>query len=278
MVPREPPHRSGLLVMDDGQSVYWEERGNPDGVAALYLHGGPGSGLGAGGYAAALDPARFRVIGLDQRGCGRSTPLADDPAHDLEANTTQRLLADIETLRTRLGVEAWVVNGVSWGSTLALAYAQAHPDRVLGMVLMAVTTTSRAEVDWITEGVGTIYPEAWDRLARHAEAAGVGYTRGQGRLVEVYARLLREPSAEVRGAAAAAWSEWEDAHVAIGAGRRERDARRQDPALTAIFATLVTHYWAHDGFLDPPILARTDTIAHIPATLVHGRRMSADPS
>jgi proline iminopeptidase len=268
--PRSDVHRSGSLTLD-GQSVYWEEAGVPDGIPALYLHGGPGSTLGTGAYREKLDPERFRIIGFEQRGCGRSTPLANDPRHDLDGNTTPRLIADIEALRMHLEVDAWVLNGVSWGSTLGLAYAQARPDRVLGIVLMAVTTTSRAEVDWITEGVGAIYPEAWDRLADHAERAGIGFRRYDDRLVAAYARLVRHPDATVRAEAASAWGEWEDTHVAIGAGGFRRDPRWDDPVFTEVFTTLVTHYWSHDGFLDPPILDRMDEIAHLPATLIHGR-------
>ena len=268
--PRSEPHRSGLLDLD-GQSVYWEESGNPDGIPALYLHGGPGGGLGEGGYRTKLDPERFRIIGFDQRGCGRSTPLAHDPSHDLDGNTTQRLIADIEVLRSHLGVDVWLLNGVSWGSTLALAYAQAHPERVLGIVLMAVTTTSRAEVDWVTEGVGMIYPEAWERLARHAEDAGIGYHRYDERLVTAYARLMRSPDPAVRTAAADAWADWEDTHVSIGAGGFHRNPRWDDPTLAAVITTLVTHYWSRDAFLDPPILDRVSEIAHLPAILIHGR-------
>jgi proline iminopeptidase len=264
-------------VLDDGQSIYWEEAGTSSGVPALYLHGGPGSGLGRRGYLTKLDPERFRILALDQRGCGRSTPLADDPRHDLDHNTTQRLILDIEELRVHLDIDAWVLNGVSWGSTLALAYAQAHPDRVLGIVLMAVTSTSRAEVDWITEGVGAIFPEGWDRLAGHAERAGIGYHRRGSRLVDAYAHLLRDPDPSVRAAAAATWAEWEDTHVAIGAGGFRRDPRWDDPSFTEIFTTLVTHYWSHDAFLDPPILERIDEIAHIPAVLVHGRLDVSSP-
>jgi proline iminopeptidase len=246
--------------------VYWEESGASDGIPALYLHGGPGSGLGSGGYVDRFDPTRYRVIGLEQRGCGRSVPCADHPEHDLAANTTTRLIADIDLLRTHLGVDAWVLNGVSWGSTLALAYAQAHPDRVLGIVLMAVTTTARAEVDWITETVGALYPEAWERLAAFAESAGIGYRRGEGRVVDAYAQLLRSPA--TRDAAARAWMAWEDAHVAIGSGSGSRpvDAQRD-----LVIAILVTHYWSHDAFLDPPILARMGALAHIPGYLIHGR-------
>src|SRR5262249_3383231 len=161
----------------------------------LYLHGGPGGTLGSGSYRTKLDPARFRVIALDQRGCGRSRPHVTTAGYDLGQNTPAPLGSDLELVRRDRGVEPWLVNGVAWGSTLALAYAQAHPERVLGVVLMAVTTTSRFEVDWITETVGAVFPEAWDRLASHAEAAGIGYRRGRDRLVEAYATLLRSPAA-----------------------------------------------------------------------------------
>jgi proline iminopeptidase len=167
---------SGLLSVGGGHEIYWEESGNPDGIPAVYLHGGPGGALNQGGYRTKLDPSRFRIIGLDQRGCGRSTPRVTAPGYDLSQNTTSVLIDDIEKLREHLHVDRWLVNGVSWGSTLALAYAQTHPERVSGIVLLAVTTTSRFEVDWITETVGAIFPEAWDRLAGHAEQAALRTT------------------------------------------------------------------------------------------------------
>jgi proline iminopeptidase len=181
---------SGLLGVGGGHEIYWEESGRADGIPAIYLHGGPGGTLGTGNYRTKFDPSLFRIVALDQRGCGLSTPHVTAQGYDLGANTTARLVGDIEQLREHLGVDRWLVNGVSWGSTLALAYAQAHPERVLGVVLMAVTTTDRFQVDWITETVGAIFPEAWDRLAGYAEAAGVGYCRGRGRLVEAYALPL----------------------------------------------------------------------------------------
>jgi proline iminopeptidase len=171
-----------MLNVGDGNEIYWEEWGSPEGVPAVYLHGGPGGGLRTSRYRNRFDLTRIRVVGFDQRGCGRSTPHVSDPSVSLTDNTTAHLVRDIERLREHLGIEAWIVNGVSWGSTLALAYAQAHPDRVLGIVLFAVTTSSRREVDWITEGVGMVFPEAWDRFASHAENAGTGYRRGHGRL------------------------------------------------------------------------------------------------
>ncbi len=269
---------SGLLDVGGGHSVYWEESGSDRGVPALYLHGGPGGTLRDGSYRGVFDPAGTRVVGLDQRGCGRSEPHVTSPGYDLDGNTTAALIADIELLRAHLRIERWLVNGISWGSTLALAYAQAHPDRVSGIVLCAVTTTDRFQVDWITETVGAIFPEAWDRLATHAEQAEIGYRRGDGRLVEAFAQLMRDPDPQVRDAAGRAWVDWEDHHVSIGTGGVKRDAGWKDAEFRNGFATLVTHYWSHDAFLDPPVLERMHLLAHIPATLIHGRGDVSGPA
>ena len=270
MHPPLAPFDSGWLSRPGDVRLYWETSGNPEGRPALYLHGGPGSGLGNGGYRRRFDPARHLVVGLDQRGCGRSTPWAIDDLDRLDDNTTPTLVADIEALRTHLGIDTWLVHGVSWGSTLALAYALAHPDRVAALVLTAVTTGSREEIDWITEGVGRVFPEAWERFAT---------TTPQGvRVVEHYARLLRDADPVVRSAAADAWDTWESTHVSLDprwepgplhAGARER----------ANFATLVTHYWAHDCFLpgSQSVLARAHELAGIPGVLVHGRRDISGP-
>lgn len=271
MFAMAPVHSSGLLDAGDGHQIFWEESGNPRGVPALYLHGGPGGTLGSGGYRTRLDPDVFRIIGLDQRGCGRSTPLVTATGYDLSQNTTPVLIRDIERLRKHLGVTRWLLNGVSWGSTLGLAYAQQHPQRVSGIVLMAVTTTSRWEVEWITETIGAVFPEAWDRLARHAEGADPAYERGRGRIVDAYARLMASPDPEVRDGATRAWADWEDHHVSLGSHTVRRDPRWDDRDFRHGFVTLVTHYWSGDGFLEPPILARTDRLAGIPGTLIHGR-------
>ncbi|MBE1515171.1 alpha/beta fold hydrolase [Nesterenkonia halotolerans] len=271
MYEKTRPAASDLLTTSDGQGIYWEESGTQDGIPLLYLHGGPGAGLGSRGYLTKADPSRFRIIGLDQRGCGKSVPLACDPDHDLEANTTARLIADLEELREHLKVEHWVLNGVSWGSTLAIAYAQAHPDRVSSVVAMAVTTTSRWEVDWITEAVGALYPEEWEVFVQHAERSGCGYRRGETRLVEAYRQLMRHSDADVRDAASQAWARWEDAHIAIGAGGFRRDPRWEDQEFRQNFVTLATHFWANDGFCDPPLLDRMDRLTDIPAVLIHGR-------
>lgn len=282
--PQRPPVTdSGLLPVGDGHHIYWEESGDAAGVPCLYLHGGPGGTLGRGGYRDRY-PGDARIIGLDQRGCGRSTPNAATPGYPLHQNTTAHLIADIEALRGQLGVEAWVVTGVSWGSTLALAYATAHPERLAGLILFAVTTTRRFETDWITDTVGAIYPEAWDRFAGHARAADPTYARGDGRLVEAYARLLDDPDPAVVDAASLAWADWEDHHVAIGNGGVRPNANFVDPTYRHAFTRLTSTYWAHDAYLDPPLLDRLEGLAAqgvldaIPAVLIHGRLDVSGPA
>jgi proline iminopeptidase len=267
--PRSEPFERGFLDRPDGNRVYWETSGAPDGEPALYLHGGPGGGLGAGGYRRRFDPDRFLIVGLDQRGCGRSTPWAIDALDRLDENTTQTVIGDIEALRVHLGIDRWLLHGVSWGSTLALAYALAHPERVRGIVLAAVTTGSREEIEWITERVGVIFPEAW-----HAFAQG---TATGERVVDRYARLLRDPDPDVRSSAADAWDRWESTHVSLdprwSPGPLVADARERRN-----FALLVTHYWARDCFLAPPILERVDELVGIPGSLIHGRRDISGPA
>jgi proline iminopeptidase len=267
-----------MLSVGDGQQIYWEEWGDPDGAPALYVHGGPGGTLGASGYRNRFELERTRVIGFEQRGCGRSLPHASDPQVSLEANTTPHLIADMEALREHLGVDAWILNGVSWGSTLALAYAQAHPDRVRGIVLFGVTSTSRREVDWITEGVGAIFPEAWDRLASFAEEADVGFRRGHDRIVDAYAGLLEADDPVLRDAASQEWALWEDTHVSIGTGGLHRDPRWENTDFRHAFTRLVTHYWSHDGFCDPPLLEGMSHLAGIPGVLIHGRKDVSSPA
>ncbi|WP_069882849.1 prolyl aminopeptidase [Bosea sp. BIWAKO-01] len=271
--PLPDPFRTGLLTVGDGNEIYWEISGNPDGKPALYLHGGPGTGLRSGSYRRHFDPQRYCIIGIDQRGCGRSRPLAPDAPSELQRNTTQALIGDIEAVRAHLGVASWLVSGVSWGSTLALAYAQALPDRVSALVLVAVTTTSREEVDWITEGVGRLFPEAWQRFERES-----GRSPGE-RVVEAYARRLATGDLRDRLLASRAWNDWEATHISLDPGW-EPASQPPDEDRAFAFATLVTHYWAHDGFLrdGQEILGRIAEIAHIPAVLIHGRRDFGGPA
>ncbi|WP_256840807.1 prolyl aminopeptidase [Ornithinimicrobium cryptoxanthini] len=263
--PAVEPLASELLDLDDGTQLYWEESGNPAGKPIIWLHGGPGSGLGGGGYRRRPDPAVWRIIGIDQRGCGRSRPVVGAPEFDLAALTTERLIRDIEAVREHLGIEQWLVAGGSWGSTLALAYALAHPDRVSAIVLIAVTTTSRAEVSWISESVGRIFPREWEAF----ELAS-GRRPGQ-RLVDAYVERLADPDPAVREAAALAWCTWEDVHMSLAPGPLS-PLREEDPAFRLTFATQVTWFWSHSGFLgERGILDRIGEIAHLPAVLIHGR-------
>lgn len=279
MYPAIEANSSGLLEVPGGHQIFWEESGNPDGLAVLHLHGGPGGASGATGYRRRYDPQRYRIITLDQRGCGRSRPLVIESGYDLTENTSQHLIADIEAVREHLGVDRWVVDGVSWGSTLALAYGQAHPGRVLALILVAVTAGTRTETDWITETVGRIFPEEWDRFATFAEESGIGYRRDRDRIVTAYARLLSDPDPERRDAAARAWCRWEDAHIQIGAGPGVHSERYDDPIFRQVFATLVAHYWSNDCFLGTAgAFPGMSSLAGIPGILIHGRHDVSSPA
>jgi len=274
-VPHPPiePFNVGLLDLGDGNELYWEASGDPQGKPVLYLHGGPGGGLGGGGYRRNFNPDRHLIVGIDQRGCGRSRPLAIDALDKLRLNTTAQLIDDIEAVRQHLQIDAWLVSGVSWGTTLALAYALAHPTRVTQLALVGVTTTSREEVDWLTEGVGRIFPEAWDRFDRAS-----GRHDGE-RIVEAYARRLAGEDARDRTQAALDWDEWETVHISLDP-LWTPDRGHIDPEQRETFATLVTHYWANDGFLTDGnvILDRAAELQDIPAVLIHGRHDISGPS
>jgi proline iminopeptidase len=263
--PPAEPFETGMLDVGDGNLIYWEACGTPTGVAALALHGGPGSGC-VPGMRRPFNPDLYRTILFDQRGCGRSTPHASGADVDLSTNTTDHLIADIETLRSHLGVDKWVVAGWSWGTTLALAYAQSHPDRVAAMVLTAVTTTSPSDVEWITRDVGRLFPGAWTRF-RDA----LPEIDRDGRIVDGYARLLADPDPAVRTKAARDWCDWEESHVNLNPEPRPKP-RYADPRFRMCFARLVTHYWRHGAWrAEGDLLDGVDRIAHIPAALIHGR-------
>ncbi len=270
--PQSKPFDSGLLSVDQDAQIYWEVSGNPNGKAALYLHGGPGSGLRSGSYRQLFDPDAYYLVGIDQRGCGRSRPLATENLANLPGNNTEVLIRDIEAVRRHLEVDTWLISGVSWGATLALALAQRFPERVSEMVLMAVTTTSRAEVDWITEGIGRLFPQEWETFDA---ASGRGPDE---RVVEAYARRLASDNDVDRRAAAEAWNDWESTHISLDPNFTPI-SHRFDDERALVFATLVTHYWSNDGFLREgnAILDRMSEIRDIPAVLVHGRRDYSGP-
>lgn len=259
------PFATGLLTLRDGAQIYWETTGNPDGEPLVWLHGGPGTGLLSGGYRRAPDPDDWLVIGLDQRACGRSRPLANQPGFDLATLHTQHLVGDLEELREHLGVERWLLAGGSWGTTLALAYGQTHPGRVTGFVLGSLTDGSREYVEWISESVGRVFPEAWAAFEE-----GSGRSPGQP-LLDAYVERLTDPDPAVREAAALAWCTWEDGHMSIPGGTRF-DLVHRDPEFREVFALQVAHSWANLAFLgERGILDGMEHISHLPAVLVHGR-------
>ncbi|HEX9258158.1 MAG TPA: prolyl aminopeptidase [Acidimicrobiales bacterium] len=265
LYPTIEPHASGHLDVGDGHLLYWETTGNPSGRPAVWLHGGPGSGSGTG-IRRCFDPMAYRLVVFDQRGCGRSRPLADGPHADLTTNTTSHLLADLETLRDHLGIDRWVVAGASWGVTLALAYAQRFPHRVEALALMSVTAGRRMETDWITRSMRRIFPREWD-----AFTAVVPEGERDGDLAAAYGRMLADPDPQINERAALAWCEWEDVHVSLAPGWTPA-LRYEDPTFRQVFARLVTHYWSNGCFLDAsPILHNMACIAHIPGVLIHGR-------
>lgn len=266
LYPEIEPCDHAMLEVGEGNRVYWETCGNPRGKPALVVHGGPGSGCSTW-HRRLFDPAAYRIVLFDQRSCGRSRPHASEPDIDLTNNTTQHLVADMELLRDHLGIERWLVFGGSWGSTLALAYAEAHPDRVTEMILWGVTTGRRAECDWLFRGgVAPLFPEQWECLR-----AGVPAAERDGDIVAAYSRMLHDPDPEVRARAALAWCTWESATPewppATGLAKRY-----EDPDFALAFARLVTHYVRHDLFLEDGILLRdAHVLADIPGILVNGR-------
>jgi proline iminopeptidase len=269
--PEVEPYLHGQLDVGDGQLLYWEECGNPSGKPAVVLHGGPGSGCSPW-WRRFFDPSAYRVVLFDQRGCGRSTPLASDPAVDLSVNTTQHLLADIEQLRDARDIDRWLVFGASWGSTLGLAYAEAHPERVSEVVLFSIATTRRRDVAWLTQDMRRIFPEQWERFRAGAPAA-----ERDDNLAAAYSRLLNDPDPAVRDRAASEWCLWEDAHVATRPDYQP-SPRFQDPVFRYGFARLVTHYFSHAAWLEEGILQReVGKLAGIPGVLIHGRLDISSP-
>jgi proline iminopeptidase len=278
-VPKYPdiaPYDTGLLDTGDGNLVYWETCGNPDGVPALIVHGGPGSGCTTGSRRS-LDPDRFRIIIFDQRNCGRSLPPASDPAADMKLNTTEHLLLDMEQLRDHLGVQKWLLRGASWGVTLSLAYAERYPERVSGMLMLSVTSTRRLELDWLYRGVGRFFPEAWARFRDFPGLTDVYKLPTDAappieELLGEYARMMEDPDIRVRSRAAAEWVAWEDAVISQESnGSPGAYSSRLDDARLA-FVRICSHYFANDAFLEDGVLIReAGRLAGIPGILIHGR-------
>jgi proline iminopeptidase len=270
--PPTEPHGRGMLDVGDGNFLYWETRGNPDGKPAAIVHGGPGSGL-EGSTGRSFDPDRYRIVIFDQRGCGRSTPHASDPATDMSVNTTEHLLRDMERLREHLGIERWLLFGGSWGSTLILAYAERHSERVSEIVIPNVTTCRRSEIDWLYRGVGRFFPEEWERFR-----AGVPEAERDGDLLAAYARLMESPAADVRRRAAADWLDWEDAVISQEPQGRPKAYSDRPPAAQLAFVRICAHYYSHGAWLEEGALLRdAHRLAGIPGVLIHGRLDMGSP-
>lgn len=264
--PPIEPYEHGMLDAGDRNHVYWEACGNPDGKPALVVHGGPGSGCGPGNRRY-FDPERYKVVLFDQRGCGRSTAHASDPTADMSVNTTEHLLADMERLREHLGIERWLLYGGSWGSTLILAYAERHPERVSEAVILGVTTSRRSEIDWLYRGVGRFFPEEWERFR-----SGVPEDERGGDLVAAYARLMEDPDVNVRNKATADWLAWEDAVISLETAGTPNAYSSRPAAAQVAFVRICAHYFSHGAWLEEGALLRdANRLAGIPGVLIHGR-------
>lgn len=256
MYPEIEPYESGFLDAGQRNLVYWETCGNPTAKPAVVVHGGPGSGCSPY-FRRLFDPSRYRVVLFDQRNCGRSLPPAGDPSVDLAGNNTEALIGDMELLRERLDIDHWLVLGGSWGSTLALAYAERHPDRVSEMALFGVTTGRHSEVDWTFRGgLGSLLPAQWGRLVAFAGADPI----------EGIARMLAAPDERVRREAARQWCLWESAPA------EDLAPRFRDPDYAVAFARIVTHYMRHRLFLeDGSLLREAGALSAIDGVLINAR-------
>jgi proline iminopeptidase len=270
--PAIEPSEHGMLAVGDGQRIYWETCGNPAGKPAIVLHGGPGSGCTVG-MRRSFDPRAYRIVLLDQRGAGRSTPRVTSDT-DLSTNTTDHLMADLERLRAHLGIERWLVWGASWGTTLALAYAERHPERVSELVLASIALTRPADIHWLYHETGRFFPEQWARFRE-----GVPADERDGDLVASYYRLLNEdPDPGVRRRAALRWCDWEDAVLSLEAGWAPSE-RYADAAFRITFARIVAHYFHHRAWLrHDELLQEAHRLAGIPGVLVHGRMDLGGPA
>jgi proline iminopeptidase len=258
LFPDIEPHVTGRLPVDARHSLYWEECGRPDGMPIVFLHGGPGGGS-LPHHRRFFDPDRWRIILFDQRGAGRSTPFAE-----IADNTTWHLVADLERLRIHLGIERWALFGGSWGSTLALAYAQTWPQRVLGLVLRGIFLGTPAEIEWFLYGMRHFFPEAWERFAHYLPAAE------RNDLLTSYYRRLTHPDPAVHVPAAQHWDLYEGSCLTLIPANDPLPSDN-DTASLAI-ARIEAHYFMHATFLgDNELLGNLHRIRHLPATIVQGR-------
>lgn len=257
--PAIEPHRSGRLAVDDLHTLYWEECGNPDGVPVLFLHGGPGAGLSPR-HRQFFDPAYYRIVLFDQRGAGQSTPLGE-----VRQNTTQLLIDDIEALRQLLGINQWLVFGGSWGSTLALAYGQTHPQACLGFVLRGIFLATQAEIDWFFNGIQWFFPKEFERLTADIPP------EERTDLLQAYARRLFSDDGVQSLQAARSWSRYEGSCLHLLPQPEVADHFGADGVALGV-GRLEAHYFLHQAFLeDDQLIRNIDRIRHLPAVIVQGR-------
>ncbi|KFG67395.1 prolyl aminopeptidase [Microvirga sp. BSC39] len=264
--PEIEPYETGMLDVGDGHQVYWELCGNPEGKPVVFLHGGPGGGC-TPTQRRLFDPDKYRILLFDQRGCGRSTPYAS-----LEANTTWHLVADIERLRAMIGVDKWMVFGGSWGSTLALAYAETHPERVTELVLRGIFTLRRSELLWYyQEGASWLFPDKWEGfLAPIPEAE-------RGDLMAAYRKRLIDPDPAVQAKAARAWSLWEGETITL-LHNQEYSDQFGDEHYAIAFARIENHYFVNEGWFEEGQLIRNaHRLKGIPGVIIQGRYDIATP-
>ena len=263
--PEIEPYQVFQLPCSGGHRIYVECCGNPQGVPALVMHGGPGSGC-TSQHRRLFDPLVYNIVLFDQRGCGRSLPNAAASLQALENNTTDDLIDDVEMIRTHLDIERWIVFGGSWGSTLALTYAERFPSMVIALILAGVTTTTRREIEWLYGHVAQMLPEAFDRLQQCADTKATGLG-----IVEAYARLLTSNDPSVADHAAENWCRWERSVIETDP-KALPSKRWDDPSFRLCFARLVTHYFRHLAWLeDRSIIDNAPCIESIPAILINSR-------
>jgi proline iminopeptidase len=261
LYPEIEPFDSGFLPVSPLHTLYYEQCGNPNGKPVVFLHGGPGGGTNAK-CRRFFDPAVYRIVLFDQRGCGKSTPHAE-----LTDNTTWDLVADIERVREHLGVDRWQVFGGSWGSTLALAYAQTHPDKVSELVLRGIFMLRRWELEWFYQkGCDALYPDAWETYLNAIPEVE------RGDLMSAYHRRLTSPDAKTRTDAARAWSVWEGATSFLWQDKSHIESSAEDEFALA-FARIECHYFVNGGFFehDDQLLRNIERIRNIPTVIVQGR-------
>ncbi len=263
--PPIEPYETGMLPVSEGNEIYWEISGNPDGQPVIFLHGGPGGGTSAA-HRTLFNPEKYRIILFDQRGCGNSIPHASEPEADLATNTTWHLVADMETLREHLGVDTWHVFGGSWGSTLSLAYAQTHPGKVRSLVLRGIFTLRRSELEWFYEGgARALFPDWWESYSKPVPPDQ------RGDMIGTYNRLLNDPDPAIHGPAAVAWSTWEAATTSLLPNEQQIE-NFSDPRFSLAFARIENHYFANAGWLtDGQLIDGAHLIKDIPGVIVQGR-------